>query len=221
MTRRERLRDARLYLLATTALCRRPLADTIRLALRGGVDVVQLREKELPDGEFADLAARIGPVVREAGALFLLNDRVRIAAEVPCDGAHVGQDDLAPGEARERLGPDLLLGVSTHDREQALSAERDGADYVGIGPVFATGTKETGYEPRGPGTAGEVDEILGIPAFAIGGVDASGARALAAAGARRVAVSSAICGAEDPEAAAREIRTAITSKKPGGSSRRT
>lgn len=203
---RERLFESRLCLLATTALCGgRSLLETVRLALAGGVDVVQLREKEIDDGEFAAVARELGPAVRSAGALFLLNDRVRVALEVACDGVHVGQEDLPVPEARRRLGPDAIVGLSTHSAGQAVRAVSLGADYVGVGPVFATATKDTGRAPLGPAGAAAVVADLPIPAFAIGGVGPANAPALAAAGLTRFAVSSAICSAPDPAAAARDL----------------
>jgi len=203
------LTEARLYFLATAALCRRPLAETVREALSGGVQIVQLREKDLPDVEFSALARRIGDVVRDAGALFIVNDRVEVAAAVPCDGVHVGQDDRPVPWVRAALGPGKLIGLSTHGPEQAAAAVDLGADYVGIGPVFSTATKETGYTPRGVAQAGAVTTASKVPAFAIGGITAKNLPDLIVAGARRIAVSKAICGAEDPRGAAAELRAML------------
>jgi len=203
---RRRLREARLYLLATTALCPRTLDVTIREAIAGGVDVVQLREKDLTDAAFTALANRIGEIVRSAGALFILNDRVDIAGVVPCDGVHVGQEDACVPEVRAVLGTGMLIGLSTHNREQADEAVAIGADYVGIGPTFNTATKDTGYTPRGVTLAGEVTSSISLPAFAIGGITAKNLPLLLAAGTRRIAVSSAICSAQDPGSAAAELR---------------
>lgn len=209
MENRQRLREARLCLLATTALCGgRPLSETVRLALAGGVDVVQLREKEIEDGAFLALARELAPVVGAAGALFLLNDRVDLALEAGCDGVHVGQGDLPLPEARRRLGPDAILGLSTHTPEEADRAVALGADYVGVGPVFATATKDTGHAPLGPAGAAALVRGLPIPAFAIGGIGPANAAALAAVGLTRFAVSAAILAAPDPAAAARAILAA-------------
>jgi thiamine-phosphate pyrophosphorylase len=203
--------DATLYLLATRALCRRPLFETIRLAIEGGVEAVQLREKEATDAEFEDLAGEVGEVVRAAGALFIVNDRVEIAARMPCDGIHVGQEDRPVPEVRRIVGDDARIGLSTHSVEQALEAVALGADYVGIGPTFPTTTKETGYSPRGVALAGEVTTAVPVPAFAIGGINAVNLPALISAGVRRIAVSSAICAAGDPRAAAAELATLLNS----------
>ena len=207
---RTRLDGARLYLLATTALCRRPLEATIRDAIAGGVDVVQLREKGLPDADFLALALRIGDAVRDAGALFLLNDRVEIAASIECDGVHVGQEDAPVPEVRAILGPEKMIGLSTHSHEQASEAVAFDADYVGIGPTFVTRTKDTGYSPRGVELAGDVTHALPIPAFAIGGITVANLPALVAAGVRRIAVSSAVCSVDDPRSAAEQLKTLLT-----------
>jgi len=208
-SRRERLDGARLYLLATRRLSRLPLADAVAAACRGGVRVVQVREKEAPDAEVAALARDLAAAVREAGGLLLVNDRVDAAHEAGADGVHLGPDDAPPAEARRRLGADLLVGVTTHDLAQANRAVAEGADYVGIGPVFPTETK--GYPMRvvGPEAAGRVAGAIPIPAFAIGGIGPGNAGRLRAAGIARAAVCASILGSEDPEAAAREILAAL------------
>ena len=207
---RERLGEARLYLLASTSLCPRPLLETIRAAVEGGVDVVQLREKEMTDRDLLHVARRVAEVVADAGALFLVNDSVRIAALAGADGVHLGQDDLPVEAARTVLGPGPLVGVSTHSIEQARTAVVDGADYVGIGPTFATATKDTGHTPRGVDLAADVTRSIEIPAFAIGGVSLENVERLVHAGVRRVAVSSAICGADDPGAVAARMKEILT-----------
>jgi thiamine-phosphate pyrophosphorylase len=200
---RARLARARLYLLATRSLCRGPFEETLRLAIAGGVDIVQLREKEIGDEEFCELAGEVGALVRGLGALFIVNDRIRAANLA--DGVHLGQDDLGLAEAREILGPAALIGISTHDEAQARDAERNGADYVGVGPTFPTGTKDTGYDPRGPARIGAISAGLGIPAFAIGGITPENAPLLCKAGVTRIALSSAILTAPDPWEMARRM----------------
>jgi thiamine-phosphate pyrophosphorylase len=207
---RERLEAARLYLLATTSLCTRPLTETVRAAVAGGVDAVQLREKEMTDREFLPFAEEVGAVVRGTGALFLVNDRVAIARLVSADGVHLGQDDLPVEAARVVLGDEPIVGVSTHDVAQARAAEASAADYVGVGPTFATTTKDTGYTPRGVELAAEVTRAIDPPAFAIGGITEENLPQLVAAGVRRAAVSSAICGADDPGAAAARMKAILT-----------
>jgi thiamine-phosphate diphosphorylase len=207
--RRERLAAARLYLLATRRLSRLPLADAVAAACRGGVRVVQVREKEAPDAEVEAIARDLAPLVREAGGLLLVNDRVDAALASGADGVHLGPEDAPPAAARRRLGPDLIVGVTTHDLAQANRAVADGADYVGIGPVFPTDTKGVPIRVVGPEAAARVARSIPVPAFAIGGIAPGNARRLRAEGITRAAVCAAILGAEDPEAAARAILAAL------------
>jgi thiamine-phosphate pyrophosphorylase len=207
--RRSRLAEARLCLLATRAASKRPLVEAVAAACRGGVRVVQVREKEAPDAEVLALARDLAAAARESGALLLVNDRVAVAAEAGADGAHVGPEDLPPAEARRLLGPDRILGVTTHSLEQARRAAAAGADYVGIGPVFPTETKVLRVRVIGPEAAGRVAGAIPIPAFAIGGIGPGNARLVRASGCTRVAVCAGILGAEDPEAAARAIVEAL------------
>ena len=207
---RARIAGVQLCLLATRRLSRLPLAQAVAAACRGGVGIVQVREKEAPDEVLLALVRELLPVVRGAGALLLVNDRVEVAVEAGADGVHVGPDDMAPAEARSLIGPDRLLGVTTHDLAQARRAAASGADYIGIGPIFPTETKEVSVRVIGPEAAGRVAAGIAIPAFAIGGIGPGNARRVAAAGCARVAVCASILGSEDPEGAARAIVAAMT-----------
>ena len=208
---RARLAGARLCLLATRSLSRLPLRRAVAAACRGGAGVVQVREKEAPDAVVLALVRELLPLVRAAGALLLVNDRVEVAMEAGADGVHLGPDDMSPAEARRRIGPERVLGVTTHDLAQARRAAAEGADYIGIGPVFPTGTKEVAVRAIGPEAAGRVATAIAIPAFAIGGIGPSNAARVAAAGCARVAVCASILRSRDPEAAAREILAAMVS----------
>jgi thiamine-phosphate pyrophosphorylase len=202
---RERLRDARLYLLATGAACLGPLDRTIAEALDGGVDVVQLREKTLNDRDFLERARQVRRWTRQAGVLFIVNDRVDIALLSEADGVHLGQDDLPVAAARRLLGPDMLVGVSTHDINQLRQAVLNGASYLGIGPTFPSNTK--GFSAlAGLDYVREATAATSLPAFILGGVDASNIDRVVAAGGRRVAVSRAILQSESPRATAMELR---------------
>jgi thiamine-phosphate pyrophosphorylase len=207
---RDRLAGCRLYLLATKSLCREGLRDTICAALEGGVNAVQLREKDATDRTLIDLARQVRDWTREAGALFFVNDRPDIAALVDADGVHVGQDDLSVRDARRIIGPDKLVGVSTHTIDQARRAVLDGADYLGVGPVFPSQTKQfdalAGLE-----FVRQAAAEIALPWFAIGGITAENVDAVAAAGARRAAVSSALCGSPTPVVAARRLLDALSS----------
>ncbi len=138
----ERLAKCRLYLLVTDSLCPQGLGPVVRAALRGGVDIVQLREKQLDDRRVLELAKWVRDWTAESGALFIMNDRPDLAVLTEADGVHVGQGDLTAHEARRIVGSDKLVGVSTHSIEQARQAVLDGADYIGVGPVFSSRTKE-------------------------------------------------------------------------------
>lgn len=207
------LRAARLCVLATTAVARRPLAEAVEAALRGGATVVQLREKEMTDGEVAALARRLRALCDAHGALLIVNDRIEAARDAGADGVHLGQDDRPVSEARRALGPDALVGVSTHDAGELDRALANGADYVGIGALFATLTKGRAVPVSGAAALASLAaraEAAGVPAFAIGGITAANIGDVAAAGFRRVAVSAGVIGADDPMAAAAALVAAIT-----------
>ena len=186
----------------------RPLADVVRAAVRGGAGVFQLRDKELDTRKLVALAAELREVTREAGALFLVNDRADVAAAVDADGVHLGQDDLPVEAARRLLGPQKLIGISTHSVEQAREAWQRGADYIGVGPVFPTATKPEALA-RGLSLVSQVAREVPIPFVAIGGIDLSTIGDVLQAGARRVAVVRAVAGAPDVARAAAALCAAI------------
>lgn len=210
---RSRFADARLYVLVTESLCARPWLRTVRAAVAGGADVIQLREKDLPDADYLRRAEQAREVCAEAGALFVVNDRVAVAQLVHADGVHVGQDDLPPDRVRRLVGERMAVGVSTHSLDQARRAVYDGADYLGVGPMFATTTKP--HEPAvGPALAREVAAEIAIPWFALGGVTADNLPTLVDAGVSRIAVTAAVVAAPDPAAAARALRAALPEAGP-------
>ena len=206
---RRRLADARLYVIVTTALCNgRDPVDVARAAVRGGAGIVQLREKNMDGGEFLALAKRLRAVSSELGALFIVNDRIDIAAASEADGVHLGQTDAPCTEARKLLGSGAVIGVSTHAIEEARRAEADGADYIGVGTIFATQTK-TPKRLAGVAYVRAVASEIGIPGYPIGGMKAGVIPSVVEAGGDRVAVCTAIISASDVEAAAREIRALL------------
>jgi thiamine-phosphate pyrophosphorylase len=206
---RQRLADARLYVLLTRSRCAAALDWTIREAAAGGATVFQLREKGRGDRELLELARDVRRWTREAGALFLVNDRPDVARLAEADGVHLGQDDMPVKEARRILGPDTLIGVSTHDVAQLRQAILDGASYVGVGPTFASGTKEFA-ELAGLDFVRRASAETSLPAFVIGGVTAATICQAVAAGARRVAVSQAVCEADDPQTVAAQLLHALS-----------
>lgn len=201
---RERLSGCDLYLLVTESLCHHGSGPAIRQALAAGVRIVQLREKEMTDRNLLEATRRVRAWTREADALFIINDRPDLAVLADADGVHVGQDELSVREARRIVGPDRLVGVSTHTIEQARQAVLDGADYLGVGPCFATSTKSF-EQLAGLDFVRQVAAEIALPWFAIGGISPTNLEAARAAGASRVAVSSAICSSPTPGRAAEEL----------------
>jgi thiamine-phosphate pyrophosphorylase len=203
--RRERLHAARLYLVTGSRPGGRSLAEVLEPALRGGVDLVQLREKDAGDAEILAAAAEARPLCMAAGALLLVNDRPDLAVAAGADGVHVGQDDMTVADARAITGPELLVGLSTHAPSEIDAAD---ADYIGVGPVHATPTKP-GRPAVGLDLVGYAAEHAEVPWFAIGGVDPASVDVVVEAGATRIAVVRAITDATDPEAAASALRAAL------------
>jgi thiamine-phosphate pyrophosphorylase len=204
MTPRQRLSEARLYL-----VCDARSRAFLDAALRGGVDVIQLRDKTLDDAGLVAAARAFRAAADAAGALFVLNDRPDLVEACAADGVHVGQDDVAPATARAVLGPDRIVGRSTHAPDQLAAAEADpDVDYVAVGPVHATPTKP-GRPAVGLDYVAHAAGAATKPWFAIGGIDAGTVGAVVAQGARRIVVVRAITEAEDAEAAARGLRTAL------------
>jgi thiamine-phosphate pyrophosphorylase len=206
---RDRLAFAKLYLLLTGSQCQHSLDWTIREAAAGGTDIVQLREKALTDRDLLSRARLIRHWTRESGLLFIVNDRPDIARLCDADGVHLGQDDLSVSEARRIVGPDALIGVSTQSQEQLRQAVRDGADYVGIGPVFPSSTKSFDHFP-GLDFVRHAAESTTLPAFALGGITPGNAGRIAEAGLLRIAVASAVTASDDPQAACRALRQALS-----------
>lgn len=202
---RERVARVRLCVLITESLCQRPWLETARLALEGGADMIQLREKSLDAGELLDRAKPLAALCRTFGAIFIVNDRPDIALLSGADGVHVGQTDLPANGVRQIIGPDLILGVSTHVIEQARTAVTDGADYIGVGPVFPSSTKPQDTL-AGLAYARVVSGEIRLPALAISGITPQNVASLLETGLRSVAVSSTVIAAEDPKKAAQELR---------------
>jgi thiamine-phosphate pyrophosphorylase len=201
---RERLRRARLYLVVEAAA-----EPMLPAALRGGVDMVQLRDKREDDDAILAAASRFRSICDEHGALFWLNDRPDLALAAGADGVHVGQDDVPVAEVREKVGDSLLIGLSTHSPAQFDAALRSEADQLSVGPVWETPTKE-GRPAAGLSYVRHAAEHGGErPWFAIGGISQENVAEVVAAGARRIVVVRAIRDAADPEAVAATLRAAL------------
>ena len=198
-----RLQEARLYL-----VCDEEPDEFLAAVLAAGVDLVQLRMKDAPDTSIVATGQRFARAAAEHGALFILNDRPDLVNATGADGVHVGQDDASVTEAREIVGPDRLVGLSTHSPAQVDAAAGLPVDYIGVGPVHATPTK-----PGRPAVGLELVRYAAgharVPFFAIGGIAPANVDAVRAAGAERIAVVRALTEAADPASVARRLRTAV------------
>ena len=184
------------------------LYQQVESALKGGASCVQLREKQLGDADFLQEAIQIHALCQQYGVPLFINDNVEVALQCHAEGIHVGQDDMAALDARAKLGPDKLIGVSAHTVEEALLAEKQGADYLGVGAVFPTSSKsdvgEMSYE-----TLKAICKAVSIPVVAIGGISGENVGKLAVSGICGVAVISAIYAAKDVKAAAADLKTTV------------
>jgi thiamine-phosphate pyrophosphorylase len=203
--RRARLARARLYLVCSAQPDGSELPDLLRGAVAGGVDIVQLREKSLPDEELVAVAHAARALCERLGALMIVNDRPAVAVEAGADGVHVGQDDMPVAEVRELVGPDMLVGLSTHSPAEIDAVDATLVDYIGVGPIHETPTKP-GRPAVGLDLLRHAAANSPVPFFAIGGIDAGNLQEALDAGATRVCVLRAIADAADPELAARALR---------------
>lgn len=209
MARRDLVGDVDLYLVTDVAGRSGDLATFLAEVIEAGVGMVQLRDRTLADRELVEAARVFARACRDNGALFIVDDRVDVALMTGADGVHVGQDDAEPRDVRRLAGADFIIGLSTHTPEQIDAANATPADYIGVGPIYATPTK--------PGRAAVGLELVRYaaraartPFFAIGGIDATNAASVVDAGARRLSVLRAISRAADPAAATRELVDAMT-----------
>ena len=190
----------------------RSLLEVVRAALAGGVRLVQYRDKELPDAEFASEAAAILTECRKFGSLLLVNDRVAVAKSIGADGVHLGQEDMDPVEARRILGPEAVIGLSTHNRSEVEAAIGKPLDYSNIGPMFATATKDhSRYDALGLAKVIELSRLSPFPFTTMGGIKKSHLRELFRSGMQTVAMVTEISMAPDPTAKVRELLAEISS----------
>jgi thiamine-phosphate pyrophosphorylase len=199
-----------LYLILDPAVAGgRPLEEIARQALRQGIRMFQLRVKTSETGVLYGLASTLAPVIQAAAGMFIINDRCDVALAVGADGVHLGQEDLPVAEARALMGPQRIIGISTHTLAQALEAEAQGADYLGFGPIFPTSTKSNPEPVVGIERLREVRARVRLPIVAIGGINAGNIRMVADAGSEASAVLSAVIAAPDPTRAIAELMTAL------------
>jgi thiamine-phosphate pyrophosphorylase len=216
--RRERLRTARLYFCCEARPRSEDPEPLLSAALRGGVDIVQLREKSLPRREVELAAQTFRRLCDTYSALFIVNDDPDLARACDADGVHVGQQDIGVEEVRAAVGHDAIIGLSTHSEEQIAASAEAAVDYISVGPIWETPTKE-GRPAVGLELISHAAAKASLPFFAIGGIDAGNAEQVVEAGARRLCVVRAIRDAENPAAVAEELRGAFASvgeTAPGG-----
>ena len=184
------------------------LYQQVEKALKGGVTFLQLREKNLDEEDFMKEARKIKALCKKYKVPLIINDNVEIAREIDADGVHVGQSDMEAGDVRDRLGPDKIIGVSCKTVEQALLAKKHGADYLGVGAMYPTGTKKDATAVT-PEALSAICQAVDIPVVAIGGINKDRLEPLKGTGVDGVAVVSAIFAAEDIEKATRELKEAV------------
>jgi len=206
--------DYSLYLVTDRGLARgRAMLDIVRAAVQGGVTCVQLREKTCSTREFIEEALAVKEFLRSRGVPLIINDRVDVALAVGADGVHLGQKDMPLAAARAIVTDTMLIGISAESLADAVAAQRGGADYLGVSPIFATPTKTDAAAPLGLAGLQTIRRAVHIPLVGIGGLNRQNAAAVVRCGADGVAVVSAIVAAEDPEQAARELVQVIRSAR--------
>lgn len=202
--------DLSVYLVLDPDLCRKiGMVETARLAVEGGATIVQLRDKHADTAQIIETGRALKAALAGTRVPLIVNDDVEAAIAIGAEGLHVGQSDMVAAIARERIGRNMILGLSVETEELAQRVDSSVVDYVGIGPVFATATKPDHKQPIGFDGLARIAATAPVPAVAIGGVKAEHARPALAAGAKGIAVVSAICGQPDPKAAARRIADEI------------
>src|SRR3989339_1168728 len=198
----------RLYVIISSNLSRKPALETLEDVIQGGADAVQLREKTMSDSEFLALAKEFRRITSQSKTLFIVNDRAEIAKKVDADGLHIGQSDLNIHSGRKIIGYDRILGVSTHNIVQARKAQQEGADYISVGPIFPTPTKD--YEPPvGLDYLKEVKREITMPFVAIGAINLENLNEILLAGGLRVAICSAIICSNDVLQTTRSFKAQI------------
>jgi thiamine-phosphate pyrophosphorylase len=202
--------DYSLYLVTDRSLSKgRSTAEIVAAAVAGGVSCIQLREKSCGTREFLNEALALQPLLKSRNIPLIINDRLDIALAIEADGVHLGQSDMPIGMARKIAGASLIIGISAESVDDALRAEQEGADYIGISPVFSTPTKTDIAPPLGLEGVQQIRALVDIPLVGIGGINSDNAESVLAAGADGIAVVSAIVSAADPAGAAKKLKTLI------------
>lgn len=200
--------DVKLYVIISSYLVKKPSLEVLQDVIKGGADAIQLREKTMSDSEFLIIAREFRRVTAQSKTTFIVNDRAEVAKKADADGVHIGQSDIELETARKILGYDKIIGVSTHNISQARRAQQAGADYIGVGPVFPSTTKD--YEPAVDlDYVKQVKKEITIPFVAIGGINLHNIHAVLRAGGSRVAICSAIIGSENILEVTRSFKNAL------------
>lgn len=198
----------KLYLITDRSFLNgRSLKECVEDAIKGGVTLIQIREKDASTREFYEVAKEVKEVTSKYNIPLIINDRIDIAIAIDAEGVHLGQSDMPLKLARKILGKDKIIGISANNLEEALEAQKDGADYVGLGPIFYTGTKKDIDEPIGVQGLREITENIDIPSVAIGGINKENAKLVLESGVQGISLISAILESEDVEKASRELST--------------
>ncbi|MHC4321312.1 MAG: thiamine phosphate synthase, partial [Planctomycetota bacterium] len=203
------------YVLISSSIATESVKETARLVIDGGADAIQLREKTISDSKFISLAGEVRDITTKRGSLLIIYDRVHVASEINADGVHLGQQDMSVLEARGIIGNEKIIGVSTHSIIQARQAQQDGADYIAIGPIYPTRTKD--YEPSiGIEIIQEISNTVNIPFIAIGAITLENLDEVLEAGASRVAVCSAIISTQDILSTTRQFKEKLNGTQTHG-----
>ncbi|MDE1889511.1 MAG: thiamine phosphate synthase [Planctomycetota bacterium] len=204
--------EVKLYVIISSNLAKKPILETLQDVIQGGADAIQLREKMMSDSEFFALAKEFKKITSGTKTIFMVNDRAEIAKKVDADGLHIGQSDISVRNARRIIGYNKIIGVSTHTIAQARRAQREGADYIGVGPIFYTETKS--HEPPvGLDYLKQVKKEIAIPFVAIGAITLENLNEVLNAGGSRIAVCSAIIGSDNIIQATRSFKAQFAVKQ--------
>ena len=208
---KEKLEDMDLYFITDSRLTRKTVLEDVKSAIRAGVKIIQYREKEKSTGDMIKEAKEISELCKKNNVLFIINDRVDIALAVDADGVHLGNKDMTYSIARKILGSKKIIGLTVHNIREAVEAERIGADYVGVSPIFETKTKLDAGRPAGLKLIKDIKKAIKIPFVAIGGINENNLGSVIEAGARSIAAISAIVTKDNVEKECKKFREVITS----------
>ena len=210
---KNKLKNIGLYFITDSKLTKKNIFEDVKAAVKGGVKIVQYREKKLGKEEMTEEAKKLKEICIENDALFLINDFVDVALEVDADGVHLGLEDMSYGEAREVLGREKIIGLTAHNKEEAAEFEKLGADYLGVSPVFDTATKSDAGRGMGVERLKEIVSSVDIPCIAIGGIDENNAAEVLKTGVDGIAMISAIVTKDDVEEAVNKVSAEIKNIK--------